>query len=716
MLTIEEIVAMRRNRRKKPDQGELRRLPDRQAEIHGRLSGFTQVKNSHESVKEIAYLVQLAKRDGYNTGLDPLAVERWLADIQAGVARPGILEDGQVIVNCLGLGVSGSLPEEKRSDLALTTQLLRNGELGAIYVTEGANRLSRDPDRVVSSMLLKLMKNSNCKLRTPEDILSPCIERDWDIIHEELEEGADELTRMHVRLHRRKKRKAERGGYVGEPIPPGFILPIIGQKPTGEYEFGKLEPYSPHAGVVIQVLRELVRQRSLLKTAQALKDLVFPFFPKELAYMEKRSALRRCSKTPTGYRITPQLVKGLATNPKLVGVWQWGDGEPIPNNHQAIAADDLFVEAYEVATCPGKPKGLAVKFEPLEWAGLLWCINGPELRLISSHSADGHYVCDHDYQDGQGPICLDISSRFIDEPFTAEVLHQLDLTPYAEEVLAELEAEAAQSKLEEVRRKREEAALEQSIKKWQALLPCCVKPETGQVDRDKEEYYWGKIRELKAQLEAVRGKPTPKKAMVTADVEKVRDFLARLPHSWQAYPRSLRNRLLKLLIKRVELRHDRERIEATMTWRAGFEQQILIYRPPARSGHDNRWTEEEDRLLKMLWPSSSRDVVLAAFPHRSWNAIAGRAFRLCLRREREYHPPNDWRPWTPCEDEKLRSLYEAGTALLEIASELRRSANAVETRASIRKLVRPAWARWKKSQLTWEVQNLKVLKGESWGR
>lgn len=716
MVTIEEIIHARRNGRQKPDGEQLRRLPDRLAEIHGRLSGFTQVQNSHESVKEIASLVALAKHDGYNTALDPSTVERWLADIQAGAARPGVLEDGEVIVNCLGLGISGSLPEDKRPDLTRTIELLKQGGLGAIYVTEGANRLSRDPDRVVSYTLLKLMKGTNCKLRTPEDVLSPCIERDWDIIHEELEEGAEELKRMHIRLHRRKKRKAERGAYVGEPIPAGFILPIIGQKPSGEYELGKLEPYLPHARVVIQVLRELVRQRSLLKTAQAVKDLTFPFFPKELAYMESRSALRRCLKTPSGYRITPELVKGLATNPKLIGVWQWGDGKPMSSNHEAIVPDDLFVEAYEVATCPSKSKGRAVDFEPLEWAGLLWCMNDPQLRLIHSHNSDWHYVCDHDYQDGQGPICLDITARFVDEPLTGEVLHQLDFSPYAEEVLAKLEEEAAQGKLEEVRRKQEEAALEQSIKKWQALLPCCVDPETSQVDRDKEEYYWRQIREAQAQLEAVRAKPAPKKAVVAADVGKVRDFLARLPHNWQGYPRGLRNRLLKLLIERVELRHDRKRIEANMIWRSGFEQQITIYRPKARSGRGSRWSEDEERLLRMLWPSSSPDVLLAAFANRSWNAIAGRAFRLCLKRERQYHPPNGWRPWTGCEDEKLKSLYEAGTPLLEIASELHRSSNAVETRASTGQLVRPAWARWKKDQVTWEVQSLKVLQGQSLGR
>ena len=143
MVTIEQILSTRGKGKRKPDEEEMRQLPDRLAEIHGRLSGFTQVRSSHESVKESAYLVELAKQDGYNTGLNSMDVERWLTDIQAGDARPDILKDGQVIVNCLGLGVSGSLPEEKRPDLAPTMELLKKAELGAIYVTEGANRLSR---------------------------------------------------------------------------------------------------------------------------------------------------------------------------------------------------------------------------------------------------------------------------------------------------------------------------------------------------------------------------------------------------------------------------------------------------------------------------------------------------------------------------------------------------------------------------------------------
>jgi hypothetical protein len=130
------------------------------------------------------------------------------------------------------------------------------------------------------------MKDSNCKLRTSYEVLSPCIDRDWEIIHREFERGADELKELHKRLYHRKELRATRGEFVGEPIPPGFILPIIGRKANGEYYFGKMEPYLPHAAIDVRIFQEYIRCRgSKLKTALALADVTFPLFAPDLAYM-----------------------------------------------------------------------------------------------------------------------------------------------------------------------------------------------------------------------------------------------------------------------------------------------------------------------------------------------------------------------------------------------------------------------------------------------
>jgi hypothetical protein len=168
VVTIQEVIGKRRSARHKPSDEELRRLPDRKALIYGRVSSPGQVRDSQESIREIAHLVDLAKEDGYRTGLDSVVVEEWLARIQGGAVAPGVLESGDVILDCRDLGISGTLGQDKRLGLANTKTLLERREPGAIYLSE-PSRLSRDQDKVEPYTLLKLMKDGKCKVRTPEN-------------------------------------------------------------------------------------------------------------------------------------------------------------------------------------------------------------------------------------------------------------------------------------------------------------------------------------------------------------------------------------------------------------------------------------------------------------------------------------------------------------------------------------------------------------------
>ena len=241
------------------------------------------------------------------------------------------------------------------------------------------------------------------------------------------------LFAVSPRLHRRKALKGSRGEFVGEPVLPGFILPITGRKPNGRYEYGKLEPYPPHAEIDIIILEEFIRQGGVrFRTLRALKGLTFPYFPPELSYMERLTSLRTCPRLATGYGITMSLIRGLTTNPKLIGVSQWGNSEAIPHNHTPAVPEALFLEACELALKRDKPKGRAVNFDPMEWSGLLRCMKHPEPRLISGHGSKGRYVCARDYMAGNGPVCLDIAGRFLDEPLESAVLSQLRTTARGE--------------------------------------------------------------------------------------------------------------------------------------------------------------------------------------------------------------------------------------------------------------------------------------------
>jgi len=301
-----------------------------------------------------------------------------------------------------------------------------------------------------------------------------------------------------------------------------------------------------------------------------------------------------------------------------------------------------------------------VKYEPLEWARLLWCCNHPEPVPMYSGGCQRRYFCDRDFVAGRGSVCLVTHHRFIDEPLTSEVLRQLDFTPYAEEALAKLEAEASLGKVEVERREREITAMERKLENLRSYLGCG--------DPDREEVYWEQYRVMQEQLGRLQASPLPQVTTAPADIAKVKNFLAGLPSKWTGYSSSLRNRLLKLLIERVELRHEGRRIEATILWKAGFEQRVVIQRPKGGGSRDNRWTDEENRQLKTLWSSATKDELQAALPGRSWQAITNHATRLELRRERHSALRLFQRRWTLAEESRARSLYEAGVPVAKNSS------------------------------------------------
>lgn len=263
MQTVNDIIDLRKQSRRKPDEQELRRLPYKDAYIYGRVSSPGQVRDSRESILEIARLLELAIKDGYRTSLDPEDIKAKLELIRYDPSAEKLWSDEEVTVDVRDLGISGQLSDEDRLGLAELQRRVEQGKAGAIYLTEGVSRLSRDRDRIVPYRLLKLLKEHSVRIRTLDGIWNPVIDRDHDYLADEFEEAIGERKVMGRRMYRRKAQKAARGEFVGEPIPLGFILPITGQKPTGEYEYGKMEPYPPHKEVVNQILEEFVRQKGV---------------------------------------------------------------------------------------------------------------------------------------------------------------------------------------------------------------------------------------------------------------------------------------------------------------------------------------------------------------------------------------------------------------------------------------------------------------------
>jgi hypothetical protein len=280
---------------------------------------------------------------------------------------------------------------------------------------------------------------------------------------------------------------------------------------------------------------------------------------------------------------------------------------------------------------------------------------------------------------------MDIAKHFIDEPLEKAVLSQLHITAQGEKVLLRMETEAKEGRLNHFKSKHEITRLEQDLTKWQSLLATCVDEITGRVDREKEALYWNKIHEIQKQIEELRSRQALPTGPGLPDFQMVKEFMAGLLDSWPSYASGLRNRFFKCLIDRVELRGDNE-IEATIFWKAGFQQKVVIHRGNRKN--DKPWTDGEANILRRLYPSSSIGDVMTALPGRSWHGIQNKARKLRLQRDRQRHPSRVYRHWTVDEERRLKTEYENGTLINVIANDLDHSPYAIQIRVAKLKLKR----------------------------
>ena len=196
---------------------------------------------------------------------------------------------------------------------------------------------------------------------------------------------------------------------------------------------------------------------------------------------------------------------------------------------------------------------------------------------------------------------------------------------------------------------------------------------------------------------------------------QVKQFLTGLPDNWDKYGSATRNRLLKLIIEKVELTGNKD-LEATIYWKTGFKQTVRIHRSREPGTYRERWTEQEIDTLRELYPSAPDAAVRAALPGRSWKSISKLACRLNLKRTSNRKSMGERRAWTIEDDKKLAEQYQAVVPVEHIAKDLNRTAASIMARASTKKLSRPDKARWPPNETTWSADNPMSLQVSSSGK
>lgn len=130
----------------------------------------------------------------------------------------------------------------------------------------------------------------------------------------------------------------------------------------------------------------------------------------------------------------------------------------------------------------------------------------------------------------------------------------------------------------------------------------------------------------------------------------------------------------------------------------------MIHRHPSNSKLEKRWTKEEDELLRMMLPSSSPDILIAAFPNLTWKAIRAHMHRLKLHREKS--KVKHWHRWTLEEDNQLQRCCREGMSYEEISRVLGRSIDSVIMRIWDKGLSTYHSGENRENQYYWEASDL----------
>lgn len=374
-----------------------------------------------------------------------------------------------------------------------------------------------------------------------------------------------------------------------------------------------------------------------------------------------RSSLLRSvnpARCPGGFAIPPSLVTSLVTNPVYLG-WWLVDGQVVKTeNHPALVDVDVFLRAQEALSRHGRGPGRQAgrgSVKPQLLSGLVRCgrheVPAPMLAISTRF---GRYHCEAGYRRAQlDHHCTLLDARVLDEPVADVVLNRCGFAEYADAVLTEMESEYDAAREEARRRQRELARLEREVATLRENLALTRTPDQVQTLFDLIESRTARIKELADARNSRVGR-----MLTAAQVATVRSFLADLRTGWSKQPLALKNELLRLLLDRVDVNADRDRIIATVVWHSGDQQTLHVARPPLMRDKA-AWTSEDDTWLRERYADAPLGELRVRFPNRTATAIRNRAKLLGVRRARQTLPGGDGVPWDAAEDAIVRA-YAAG--------------------------------------------------------
>lgn len=602
-------------------------------------------------------------------------------DLIAYLVERGV-KDGSWQLFDADLGLSGTLPIDKRTGLQDLVEWIKAGKIKAVLVYQ-ISRLFRDDTGVEYNTFAKICREHDCILVTADGMVFNFNNRMHLKMFRFLAEYAAEYIPQQIGLlNAARMRKARRGLFVGFGyVARGYIVDY--DKDSENYQ--RFVLYKPWQPIVLHLFeRFYALGGDLSALCREVEEMPFVFSTYE-SWVDKRNIRDQTwKKVPGGYHISRRGIISILTNPFYIG-WLIVAGDVITTeNHEPLIPKEkhyLFWFAFDCLsefTIQGERNTKRTlgsrRFTHRinkEGIGLLKDrVQTPDGNPIYVHVSESKRH--HGYRTPkQGTKLLvkfesEMDIDLIDGEFTKLLFFHLrqthDFDGFRQWVTGVLTRRVSQqqiimAQLEEVKI-QQEAILDERLgirtQIAQQIRAALVEDENADVDQMKaylesqfakdferlQARSWkldARELELNAKLpEHAEDKPT-RVARTFADFQTELENLATV---WDKKPGKEKKEFVNLLVTKVELSTVATHwIKCTVYWMhpAWPVETLYIYK---RRGGINAWTAEEHELVKLHYPDKPKHELLALLPDKSWSAIEMQAYKLQVKRKQRPNPLN----------------------------------------------------------------------------
>ncbi|HLX57298.1 MAG TPA: hypothetical protein VKR83_09760 [Ktedonobacteraceae bacterium] len=555
-----------------------------------------------------------------------------------------------------GAGVSGQKRIDEREVLDLLYKEMYRGIIGTVVLSR-EDRLFRNKHMDQVGVFTRLAEEKRIKVIVPPISSASTEERTrvYDFtIYRDLVAFQDKMREAygyiegHVKyMNLCKQNKADKGGFDGRGLPPGFAV-------KGKKQDQEIVIYEPWA---MEVRKLALRARGLswdmgkLAREVAARAYLFPEIPQE--DRERYTIKTNMHHIPgVGYKPRdPSTLREWLKNVMYIGWWQPSMDKPdtIIDHHLPILDYDLFAEGYAALTgytLHGEPvernrsitrlkETRETPIEMLLHGKLLVKSPKPGLKAYITPDVDegkAYYVgiCGYD-ADMKKEKFLHLAAG----PFDSIVIFRLKALEAADKDIQE----KVKTALEQVRSQQSEdfASILEQLKGIALQLQANAKKIANENDEELEK----ELRAKRAELLAIQADLERKKDRLgiidsPEEIARLHALLGNFDKVWAEFTFEEKQRAFNILINRIEIEVvSMHWLRLTIDWLDAICPRLdIAYIWKASSSRAGAFSEEEDAIIRQYYYDTPKFELLKLLPQRSWGTIRVEAAKLEIKRQR----------------------------------------------------------------------------------